>query len=139
MGHVPYDKILTNTIFVWITINVSCLMLAWCGELQLCFLWKLCIGQNVHQVHICSSVYQRIVCGDLLAQIFLLCFHITFNINCIFKENMDQLILWSSWMFILMSFKEEMVLTRQTPMVHRHEACLLIFVEECSGTVDVDT
>jgi len=86
MGDVPFDKILTDTIFVWITVKVGCIMLTWCGELQLCFLWKFCIDQNVHQVYVHPSVYQQIVCGDLLAQIFVLCFHVTFNVNCIFKK-----------------------------------------------------
>jgi hypothetical protein len=38
-----------------------------------------------------------------------------------------------------MFFKKDLVLARLTPMVHRHEACLLLFVEECFGAVDVDT
>jgi hypothetical protein len=38
-----------------------------------------------------------------------------------------------------MSFKEELVLAKLTLMVHRLEACLLVFVEECFGVVDVDT
>jgi hypothetical protein len=42
-------------------------------------------------------------------------------------------------MFILMSCKEELVLARLTPVVHRHDACVLLFVEECFGAVDVDT
>jgi hypothetical protein len=69
MGDVPFDEVLTDTILVWITIIVGCIMLAWCGGLSCvfcenCALVKMfirCIFIQVFINILCAGIYWRSV------------------------------------------------------------------------------